>query len=264
MVGALGGVGVWGGGGGAGEGGGEEGGSEWDRQRRQQRARLGSLTAAGPPPPPAGSTPTAATTATPAPSPVMRCVGRRVRLRRGPRPTHPPLAAPPPAASAPRAPSHPNPPHPPVSQVFVPATDESQVPLHGFAAFRAFMLAVQQLLGWPSYLFFNAAGREYSRFACHFDPYRCVLGGSLCGGMGGRLAGAGWGRPHPHLTAKAPRCLSPPPFPPPTPPPAPSSPSVSASRSSSRTPRWRWCSTAYTTSHVSPGCAARAGLTVLF
>lgn len=60
-------------------------------------------------------------------------------------------------------------------EVFVPATDESQVPLHGFAAFRAFMLAVQQLLGWPGYLFFNAAGREYSRFACHFDPYSPIF-----------------------------------------------------------------------------------------
>jgi hypothetical protein len=26
-------------------------------------------------------------------------------------------------------------------------------------------------LGWPLYLFFNASGRKYERFANHFDPY---------------------------------------------------------------------------------------------
>ncbi|KAI8471658.1 MAG: fatty acid desaturase-domain-containing protein [Monoraphidium minutum] len=33
----------------------------------------------------------------------------------------------------------------------------------------------EQLLGWPSYLFFNATGREYSRFACHFDPWSPIF-----------------------------------------------------------------------------------------
>lgn len=49
------------------------------------------------------------------------------------------------------------------------------MPLHGFALWRAFMLGVQQLLGWPGYLCFNAAGREYSRFACHFDPWSPIF-----------------------------------------------------------------------------------------
>ena len=39
-----------------------------------------------------------------------------------------------------------------------------------YSWFRAGFLAVQSLLGWPMYLLFNASGREYSRFANHFDP----------------------------------------------------------------------------------------------
>lgn len=60
-------------------------------------------------------------------------------------------------------------------EVFVPATDESQVPLHSYTAYRAFILVVQQVLGWPGYLCFNASGREYSRFACHFDPWSPIF-----------------------------------------------------------------------------------------
>jgi omega-6 fatty acid desaturase (delta-12 desaturase) len=60
-------------------------------------------------------------------------------------------------------------------EVFVPAVDEAQVPLHGFFFYRVGLLMVQQLAGWPSYLFFNASGREYSRFACHFDPYSPIF-----------------------------------------------------------------------------------------
>ncbi|KIZ00153.1 omega-6 fatty acid desaturase (delta-12desaturase) [Monoraphidium neglectum] len=60
-------------------------------------------------------------------------------------------------------------------EVFVPATDESQVPFNGSAVYRAALLVVQQLLGWPGYLAFNAAGREYSRFTCHFDPWSPIF-----------------------------------------------------------------------------------------
>ena len=60
-------------------------------------------------------------------------------------------------------------------EVFVPATDAAQVPLHGYWVVRAGLLVVQQLVGWPGYLAFNAAGREYSRFACHFDPYSPIF-----------------------------------------------------------------------------------------
>lgn len=57
-------------------------------------------------------------------------------------------------------------------QVFVPSKDESEVivAFQKFGWFRAGFLAVQCLIGWHLYLFFNAAGREYSRFANHFDP----------------------------------------------------------------------------------------------
>lgn len=57
-------------------------------------------------------------------------------------------------------------------QVFVPSKDESEVlvALQRFGILRAITLLVQSLLGWPLYLFFNASGREYSRFANHFDP----------------------------------------------------------------------------------------------
>lgn len=60
-------------------------------------------------------------------------------------------------------------------EVFIPATSDAHMQLHVFVWYRAMMLAVQQLLGWPSYLCFNAAGREYSRFACHFDPYSPIF-----------------------------------------------------------------------------------------
>nr|AZO92969.1 delta-12 fatty acid desaturase [Idesia polycarpa] len=36
---------------------------------------------------------------------------------------------------------------------------------------RALGLAITLLLGWPLYLTFNASGRPYDRFACHYDPY---------------------------------------------------------------------------------------------
>lgn len=35
---------------------------------------------------------------------------------------------------------------------------------------RILVLIVQLTLGWPLYLMFNASGRAYDRFACHFDP----------------------------------------------------------------------------------------------
>lgn len=57
-------------------------------------------------------------------------------------------------------------------QVFVPFKDESDllVAFQKYGWFRAIVLAVQSLLGWHLYLFFNVSGREYSRLANHFDP----------------------------------------------------------------------------------------------
>ncbi len=37
-----------------------------------------------------------------------------------------------------------------------------------------FLLA-QQIFGWPLYLFFNATGRPYDRWANHFDPYSPIF-----------------------------------------------------------------------------------------
>ncbi|XAR70032.1 Phosphatidylcholine desaturase [Bertholletia excelsa] len=36
---------------------------------------------------------------------------------------------------------------------------------------RIFSILVTLTLGWPLYLLFNVSGREYDRFACHYDPY---------------------------------------------------------------------------------------------
>uniref|UniRef100_A0A5B7ADY2 Uncharacterized protein n=1 Tax=Davidia involucrata TaxID=16924 RepID=A0A5B7ADY2_DAVIN len=36
---------------------------------------------------------------------------------------------------------------------------------------RVLMLLLQLTLGWPLYLLFNVSGRQYDRFACHYDPY---------------------------------------------------------------------------------------------
>jgi len=55
-------------------------------------------------------------------------------------------------------------------EVFVPCKDESEVVLMRYTWYTMGAVAVQQLLGWPMYLFFNASGREYSRWASHFDP----------------------------------------------------------------------------------------------
>ncbi|GBF97029.1 hypothetical protein Rsub_09502 [Raphidocelis subcapitata] len=60
-------------------------------------------------------------------------------------------------------------------EVFVPPADEGEAALLAFAPYRVGLLVVQQLVGWPGYLFFNLSGREYSRFACHFDPYSPIF-----------------------------------------------------------------------------------------
>ncbi|CDP11063.1 unnamed protein product [Coffea canephora] len=36
---------------------------------------------------------------------------------------------------------------------------------------RAITLMITLALGWPLYLAINASGRQYDRFACHYDPY---------------------------------------------------------------------------------------------
>ena len=36
-------------------------------------------------------------------------------------------------------------------------------------------LVITLTLGWPAYLFGNAAGRAYDRFACHFDPWSPIF-----------------------------------------------------------------------------------------
>ena len=47
-----------------------------------------------------------------------------------------------------------------------------------FAPARLVYLVMTLLVGWPLYLFMNATGRPYDRWANHFDPYspifRCV------------------------------------------------------------------------------------------
>lgn len=65
---------------------------------------------------------------------------------------------------------------PPVTQVFVPTKDSSDISsLLRYSWFRTGWLAVQSLLGWPMYLLWNAGGREYSRFASHFDPFSPIF-----------------------------------------------------------------------------------------
>ncbi|CAA2993946.1 delta(12)-fatty-acid desaturase FAD2-like [Olea europaea subsp. europaea] len=59
-------------------------------------------------------------------------------------------------------------------EVFVPKFKSE---IRGFAKHlnnppgRVIILLVQLTLGWPLYLLFNASGRHYERFACHYDPY---------------------------------------------------------------------------------------------
>jgi omega-6 fatty acid desaturase (delta-12 desaturase) len=60
-------------------------------------------------------------------------------------------------------------------EVFVPAWSPDERPLWGSGAYRLAHLAFQQLLGWPSYLLFNAGGKDYSRWASHFDPWSPVF-----------------------------------------------------------------------------------------
>ncbi|CAK7339204.1 unnamed protein product [Dovyalis caffra] len=59
-------------------------------------------------------------------------------------------------------------------EVFVPKP-KSQIPFYSKylnnPPGRALGIALTLLLGWPLYLTFNASGRPYPRFACHFDPY---------------------------------------------------------------------------------------------
>jgi len=59
-------------------------------------------------------------------------------------------------------------------EVFVPkhkseALEEYQFKETGLV--RLATILVTLTLGWPMYLFFNASGRKYERFANHFDPY---------------------------------------------------------------------------------------------
>ena len=41
--------------------------------------------------------------------------------------------------------------------------------------YRLGSIAVVLTVGWPLYLFFNASGRKYDRFANHFDPYSPIF-----------------------------------------------------------------------------------------
>nr|AGX28132.1 omega-6 fatty acid desaturase FAD2-2A [Exocarpos cupressiformis] len=70
---------------------------------------------------------------------------------------------------------------------------------------RAFSLLSTLVLGWPLYLAFNVSGRDYDRFASHFDPYgpiysrreRLQIFASDAGVMGAAFllyrAAAAWG-----------------------------------------------------------------------
>jgi omega-6 fatty acid desaturase (delta-12 desaturase) len=60
-------------------------------------------------------------------------------------------------------------------EVFVPAWSAEERPLWGKGWYRLGHLAFQQLLGWPAYLLFNAGGKEYSRWASHFDPWSPIF-----------------------------------------------------------------------------------------
>ena len=57
-------------------------------------------------------------------------------------------------------------------EVFVPALSAEERPLWHAAWYRLGHLTFQQVLGWPSYLLFNASGREYSgpAWVSHFNP----------------------------------------------------------------------------------------------
>lgn len=81
-------------------------------------------------------------------------------------------------------------------QVFVPTTDSSDISsLLKYKWFAAGWLAVQSLLGWPMYLFFNASGREYSRFTSHFDPFSPIFSRRERPGVSGWGQGvSGWGQ----------------------------------------------------------------------
>lgn len=60
-------------------------------------------------------------------------------------------------------------------EVFVPAWSAEERPLWSERWYRLGHLAFQQLLGWPAYLLFNAGGKEYSRWASHFDPWSPIF-----------------------------------------------------------------------------------------
>jgi len=76
-------------------------------------------------------------------------------------------------------------------EVFVPAFSPADRPLWHKGGYRFAHLAFQQLLGWPSYLLFNASGRAYSgpRRASHFDPWSPIF--SPRERLGVALSGAG-------------------------------------------------------------------------
>lgn len=60
-------------------------------------------------------------------------------------------------------------------EVFVPAWSPDERPLWSNGLYRLGHLAFQQLAGWPAYLLFNAGGRDYSRWASHFDPWSPIF-----------------------------------------------------------------------------------------
>lgn len=59
-------------------------------------------------------------------------------------------------------------------EVFVPSLGAATDKTHWFKKtplYRTGHLLVQQLAGWPMYLFMNTSGHETERWASHFDPY---------------------------------------------------------------------------------------------
>ena len=59
-------------------------------------------------------------------------------------------------------------------QVFVPHHKNEALEEYQFSETGPYRLAtifVTLTMGWPLYLFLNASGRKYDRFANHFDPY---------------------------------------------------------------------------------------------
>jgi omega-6 fatty acid desaturase (delta-12 desaturase) len=92
--------------------------------------------------------------------------------------------------------------------VFVPhfLPEVLEEPIKDTGLYRLGNILVTLTLGWPLYLFTNASGRQYERFANHFDPYSPIFSKrerveilisdmaliTVVGGLGGLAHSFGW------------------------------------------------------------------------